>query len=205
MLKQALRAAAVLALVAAVAAPVAVAAPASESAPTPTAIALPAPEAAHGAPAVTSASALKGQARLGYEVAGEEVRVTVDARSTFDLGSIPTRSWGTFRISHVVDGRDYWGDFEVDCLTTGGPTATVTGRLIRTSPSHPWQTHLDPNTRMGLSFHVPRNGEARVGLSGATAKGAPLLTRCMAPAADMAVVDGGYILRDRNASLVSDR
>ncbi|MFJ8076855.1 hypothetical protein ACIQ7Q_23665 [Streptomyces sp. NPDC096176] len=205
MLKHALRAAAVLALVAVVAAPVAVAAPASESAPTPAAIAVLAHGAAHGAPAVTSASALKGQARLGYEVAGEEVRVTVDARSTFDLGSIPTRSWGSFRISHVIDGRDYWGDFEVDCLTTGGPTATVTGRLVRTSPVHPWQTHLDPHTRMGLSFHVPRNGEARVGLSGATAKGAPLLTRCMAPAADMAVVDGGYILRDRNASLVSDR
>lgn len=89
-------------------------------------------------------------------------------------------------------------DFVVDCLTAGGPTATVTGRLVRTSPGHPWQTHLDPNTRMGLGFHVPGDGEARVGMSGATAKGAPLLTKCMAPAADMAVVEGGYALQDRD-------
>lgn len=42
------------------------------------------------------------------------------------------------------DGRmDYWGEFKVDCLTTGGPTATVTGRLVRTSPGHPWLTTLD--------------------------------------------------------------
>jgi hypothetical protein len=38
---------------------------------------------------------------------------------------------------------------------------------------------------------------ARAGLSGATAPKAPLLTRCMAPAADMAVTEGGYTLRDR--------
>lgn len=201
MLKQTLRAAAVVALVAVVAAPVAVAAPASApsaAARTPAAVAALMPGAAPGAPAAAArTSALKGEARLGYEVAEEEVRVTVDARSTSTVGSVPVRSWGTFRISHAIGGRDYWGDFEVDCLTTGGPTATVTGRLVRTSPDHPWRTHLDPDTRMGLSFYVPRNGEARVGLSGATAKGAPLLTRCMAPAADMAVVDGGYTLRDR--------
>ncbi|MGW7363241.1 hypothetical protein ACWGI8_07400 [Streptomyces sp. NPDC054841] len=183
MLKKTLRAAAVLALVAAVAAP---------------AVAAPAPEAAPDAPPTTLASSLQGEARLGYDIAEEEVRVTVDAHSTYTVGGIPTRSWGTFRISHVIDGRDYWGDFEVDCLTTGGPTATVTGRLVRTSAGHPWQTHLDPHTRMGVSFYVPRNGKARAGLSGATAKGAPLLTKCMAPAADMAVVDGGYTLRDRD-------
>ncbi|GAA4936082.1 hypothetical protein ACFPM3_06225 [Streptomyces coeruleoprunus] len=190
MLDHTLRAAVALALVAAVAAPAAASAPA----PTPTAAA-----SAPGASPATLLSALKGEARLSYPVADEEVRVTVDAHSTYAAGSIPTRSWGTFRISHVIDGRDYWGDFRVDCLTTGGPTATVTGRLVRTSPGHPWRTHLDPHTRMGLSFHVPERGEARVGLSGATAKGAPLLTTCMAPAADMTVVDGGYALRDRNA------
>ncbi|WP_328389707.1 hypothetical protein OHS81_34040 [Streptomyces sp. NBC_00400] len=183
MLKQILRAATVLAL----AAPVAAAAPAP----------VPAPEAASHTPAATLVSALKGKARLSYPVAEEKVRVTVDAHSTYAAGGIPTRSWGTFRISHVIDGRDYWGDFEVDCLTTGGPTATVTGRLVRTSPGHPWQTHLDPHTRMGVSFYVPKSGKARAGLSGATPKGAPVLTKCMAPAADMAVIEGGYALRDR--------
>ncbi|MBO8194146.1 hypothetical protein ITI46_21145 [Streptomyces oryzae] len=184
MLKQILRATAVVALIAAVATPVAVAAPS--------------PEAAPGAPAaVARTSVLKGQARLGYPVAEEKVRVTVNAHSTFAEGSFPTRSWGTFRISHVIDGRNYWGDFKVDCLTTGGPTATVTGRLVRTSPGHPWRTQLDPHTRMGVSFYVPHHGKARAGLSGATAKRAPLLSKCMAPAADMPVVEGGYTLRDR--------
>ncbi|MFF0435976.1 hypothetical protein ACFYU9_27680 [Streptomyces sp. NPDC004327] len=193
MSKHLLRAAAALALVAAVATPVA-AAPAPEPVPHP------APVTASVTQATTSA--LKGEARLGYDVKTETVRVSVDAHAGFERGSIPTRSWGTFRISHVIDGRDYWGDFEVDCLRTGGPTATVTGRLVRTSPGHPWQTALEPHTRMGLSFFVPgnhANGPARVGLSGATLKGEPLLTRCMAPAADMPVTEGGYALSDRHA------
>ncbi|CAL9403552.1 hypothetical protein SUDANB176_01514 [Streptomyces sp. enrichment culture] len=173
--KRSLRAAAVLALVAALAAPAAASTP---------------------APPPTAAVSLQGTARLGYPVAEEEVRVTVDAHAAFGAGSFPTRSWGTFRISHVVDGRDHWGVFEVDCLTSGGPTATVTGRLVRTSPGHVWRRELEPHTRMGVSFHVPRGGTARVGLSGATAKGEPLLTRCMAPAADMEVVDGRYSLRE---------
>ncbi|MBD0423969.1 hypothetical protein H0H10_33225 [Streptomyces sp. TRM S81-3] len=180
MLKHTLRAAAVLALVAAVAVP------AAASTPVP-------PETT--APPRSAAASLQGTARLGYPVAEEEVRVSVDAHAAYGPGSFPVRSWGTFRISHVVGGRDHWGDFEVDCLTTGGPTATVTGRLVRTSPGHVWRTELEPHTRMGVSFHVPPGGTARVGLSGATAKGEPLLTRCMAPAADMEVVDGRYSLR----------
>lgn len=182
MLNRTLRATALLALVAAVAAPVAVAAPAP-----------PSPETA-----TVSVSSLKGDARMDYPVANQEVRVSVDARSTYAVGSIPQRSWGTFRISHAQDGKLYWGEFKVDCLTTGGPTATVTGRLVRTSPGHPWLTTLDPHTRMGVSFLVPEKGEARIGLSGATKKGEPLLTKCMAPSADAKVVDGGYTLRDRS-------
>jgi hypothetical protein len=51
---------------------------------------------------------------------------------------------------------------------------------------------------MGVSFYVPQTGQARIGLSGATKKGDPLLTKCMAPAAAK-VVDGGYTLRDRSS------
>ncbi|WP_405851814.1 hypothetical protein OG361_03655 [Streptomyces sp. NBC_00090] len=192
MLDKALRATALLALVAAVAAPVAVAAPA------PALLTVAAP--ASGAVTVSS---LKGDARMDYPVADQEVRVSVDAHSTYTVGSIPQHSWGTFRISHFQDGELYWGEFKVDCLTTGGPTATVTGRLVRTSPGHPWLTMLEPRTRMGVSFLVPERGEARIGLSGATKKGEPSLTKCMAPAAAAKVVDGGYTLRDRGRQDVS--
>ncbi|MFF4740801.1 hypothetical protein ACFY2W_33655 [Streptomyces sp. NPDC001262] len=188
MLNRTLRATALLAVVAAVAAPVAVAAPARET----TTVS-----------SLSSLSSLKGEARMDYPVANQEVRVSVDARSTYTVGSIPQRSWGTFRISHAQDGKVYWGEFKVDCLTTGGPTATVTGRLVRTSPGHPWRTVLDPHTRMGVSFFVPEKGkgEARIGLSGATKKGEPLLTKCMAPAADAEIVDGGYTLHEAQRAL----
>ncbi|MFF0740875.1 hypothetical protein ACFYVL_10775 [Streptomyces sp. NPDC004111] len=227
LLKRALRVTAVVGLVAAVAAPVAVAAPAPvpEAGPTtpPAATAAltpgttgtsgtagttgtagtagsPAPITAPGAPGTARVSALKGEARVGYEVGEDEVRVSVNARSTYGPGSIPTRSWGTFRISHRQQGKLAWGEFAVDCLTTGGPNATVTGRLVRTSPDHPWTKLLEPHTRMGVSLSVPARGTSYVGLSGATAKGSPLLTRCMAPAADMPVIEGGYTLRDRKQS-----
>ncbi|GAA2464592.1 hypothetical protein ACFPFX_20995 [Streptomyces mauvecolor] len=183
MLTRTLRATALLALVVAVTAPVAVAAPAPTAPP---------------ARESTTVSSLKGDARMDYAVADQEVRVSVDAHSTYGVGSIPQRSWGTFRISHAQDGKLYWGEFQVDCLTTGGPTATVTGRLVRTSPGHPWLTTLDPHTRMGVSFYIPETGQARIGLSGATKKGDPLLTKCMAPAADAKVVDGGYALHDHS-------
>ncbi|MEU1820568.1 hypothetical protein ABZ543_36125 [Streptomyces roseifaciens] len=158
-------------------------------------------------PKRTTSSSIQGEARMGYPVDGHDIRVSVDARSTFAQGNKPLQSGGTFRIFHKVEhpGGEpevYWGDFKVDCLTTGGPTATVTGTLERTSPGHPWRTHLEPHVRMGVSFYVPEGkggGPARIGLSGASLKKEkkPPLTPCMAPAADSPVVAGGYTLKDR--------
>ncbi|MDT9692608.1 hypothetical protein Q5762_30620 [Streptomyces sp. P9(2023)] len=85
MLKTSLRAAAVLALVAAVASPVAIAAPA--------------PALAEESATVLRSS-LRGAARMDYPVADEDVRFSVDAHSTYGPVSLPTRSWGTFRLSH---------------------------------------------------------------------------------------------------------
>ncbi|MGW8886287.1 hypothetical protein [Streptomyces sp. NPDC055749] len=130
MLNRTLRATALLALVAAVTAPVTVAAPASPS------------------PETVALSSLKGDAHTDHPVANQELRVFVNSRSTCTVGSIPQHSWGTFRISHAQDGKLYWGEFKVDCLTAGGPTATVTGRLVRTSGDHPWLAMLDPHTHM---------------------------------------------------------
>ncbi|MEV0324506.1 hypothetical protein ACIBKX_39090 [Streptomyces sp. NPDC050658] len=158
-------------------------------------------------------ASLKGQSRMDFPdpAGGHDIRVTVDARAVFDPNgaSLPTRSWGTFRIYHRIDptndrpGTVNWGDFKVDCLTTGGPTATVTGKLVKAAPGGAWEQFLDrpEGVRMGVSFYVPEKstggGPARIGLSGATAENEPLLTKCMAPAADAAVIDGGYHLKAR--------
>ncbi|MEU6037796.1 hypothetical protein ABZ801_20545 [Actinomadura sp. NPDC047616] len=163
---------------------------------------------AHSTPSAGSTSSIKGKARMYFPAPGHNIWVTVDAHSEFtNSPSIPTRSWGTFRIYHGVDQPGVpanWGDFEVDCLTTGGPTATVTGRLVRTTPGGPWEQagYLERHVRMGVSFYVAEKGAgpSRIGLSGGTPEGEPLLTKCMAPAADAPVLHGGYTLKDRRPS-----
>ncbi|MFC8093072.1 hypothetical protein [Streptomyces sp. NPDC057301] len=77
---------------------------------------------------------------MDYSDAGHDIQVTVDAHATFKgIGwTKPDKAWGSFRIYHRMPAahgepeKVNWGDFKVDCLTSGGPTATVTGRLVRT-------------------------------------------------------------------------
>lgn len=146
-------------------------------------------------------SSITGSARMDFPPPGHVVRVTVDAHAKFapDGSSFPKRSWGTFRVSHRVNEpgqppRVNWGDFEVDCLTTGGPTATVTGRLVRAAPDSPWTL----GDRTGLSFYVSKHkGRSRIGMAGSPEIPLP---RCMAPAADSLVIEGGYTLKDRHPS-----
>ncbi|MFF0523417.1 hypothetical protein ACFYTC_32335 [Actinomadura nitritigenes] len=154
-------------------------------------------------PVGAKATHLKGWARMYFPAPDNDIQVTVDAHATFDPNGAwrPTRSWGTFRISHrfkLPDGTWFtnWGDLKVDCLTTGGPTATVTGTLNRVTPGGPWEDMLKEHTRMGISFYVAgRNaGPSRIGLSGAPLPGEGELSRCMAPAADAPLIKGGYTL-----------
>ncbi|MFF5208901.1 hypothetical protein [Streptosporangium sp. NPDC000396] len=161
---------------------------------------------AESTPTATTTSSIKGWARMYFPAPGNDVQITVDAHSEFtqESPSIPTRSWGTFRIYHGVDEpgkphQENWGELEVDCLTTGGPTATVTGILVRTTPGGPWEDLVKRRVRMGVSFYVAGKGAgpSRIGLSGATLKGEPPLTRCMAPAPDAPVTKGGYTLKDK--------
>ena len=152
----------------------------------PLAIALP------GQPAsATPASAtITGWARMYFPAPGNDVEATVDAHATFGPGEFPTKSWGTFRIYHRIDttGQTYvnWGDFAVDCVTVGGPTATVTGTLVRAAPDTPWRLGV----RTGLSFYVAGKA-SRIGIAGMPA---PPLSPCMAPAANAPLVRGGYQL-----------
>ncbi|MFB6503225.1 MULTISPECIES: hypothetical protein [unclassified Streptomyces] len=173
----------------------------------------PAPEpdrtARASAPSGALTSSLKGRGRMDYPDAGHDIRVTVDAHATFrGVGwAEPDKSWGTFRIYHRMPAAESgpapvnWGDFEVDCLTSGGPTATVTGRLVRTGGNvGGWDDYLKRHIRMGISFYVGEgkgSGPSRIGLSGGTEEGEPLLSKCMAPAADSKVIKGGYHLTDK--------
>ncbi|MFF8710113.1 hypothetical protein ACF07T_01545 [Streptomyces sp. NPDC015184] len=178
-----------------------------------TAATAPAPEPDRTARASTPSgaltSSLKGRARMDYPDAGHDIRVTVDAHATFKgVGwAEPDKSWGTFRIYHRMPAAEggpemvNWGDFEVDCLTSGGPTATVTGRIVRTGGNvGGWDDYLKRHIRMGISFYVGEgkgSGPSRIGLSGGTEDGEPLLSKCMAPAADSKVIKGGYDLTDK--------
>ncbi|MFI0712879.1 hypothetical protein ACH4SK_19965 [Streptomyces inhibens] len=157
-------------------------------------------------PGATTTAGIKGWARMYFPAPGNDVQVSVDAHGTYTSMSpvFPTRAWGTFRISHRIDQPDgrppltYWADFKVDCLTTGGPTATVTGTVVRASdnPRDPWQDMLKDHVRMGVSFYVAGKdgGPSRIGLSGEAGR---TLSKCMAPAADAPVIKGGYRLKDK--------
>ncbi|MER6089729.1 hypothetical protein [Streptomyces bluensis] len=161
------------------------------------------------APSGTVTSRLKGWGRMDYPDAGQDIQVTVDAHATFKgVGwSKPDKAWGTFRIYHRMPATNgepemvNWGDFKVDCLTSGGPTATVTGRIMRTGGNTgAWDGYLKRHIRMGISFYVGEgkdSGPSRIGLSGGTEEGEPLLSKCMAPAADYKVIKGGYDLTDK--------
>ncbi|MFE9635115.1 hypothetical protein [Streptomyces sp. NPDC006463] len=159
-------------------------------------------------PAAETTAHIKGWGRLDYPVAGNDIRVTVDARAAFTKdGTFPTRSEGTLRLSHEMtqpDGasRTYWAELEVDCMTRGGPNATVTGRIVAASnnpadanyPEDPFQAMLKDHVRLGMSFYVAgRNGgPSRVGLSGVADK---TLSKCMAPAPSSEIVKGGFSLK----------
>ncbi|MEV4442017.1 hypothetical protein AB0K09_24015 [Streptomyces sp. NPDC049577] len=177
----------------------------ASTAPTPG----PGRDARASGPSGAVVSSLRGWGRMDYPVAGDDIQVTVDAHATFGgLGRArPDKSWGTFRIYHRMAAANgepekvNWGDFEVDCLTSGGPTATVTGRIVRTGGNAgAWDDYLKRHIRMGISFYVGAGkggGPGRIGLSGGTAEGEPLLSACMAPAADSKVTKGGYDLTDK--------
>jgi hypothetical protein len=148
--------------------------------------------AAHDpAPRTTS---VRGTALLANPV-DDEIRFTVDAHAVPDDagGPIPDRSWGTARLSHRFGQEDpprtIWFEVSVDCLATGGGTATVTGVIVRTAPG------AEAELGERLAFSIDDNGPGhrdRVGLAGPPETSG----RCMAPAAFFAVSEGGYTVRD---------
>lgn len=154
--------------------------------------------AAASAPAAANGDTahLRGSARVHFPPSpDDEVVVTVDAHARFAPGSpFPARSWGTARLSHLFTGEQpglIWYEIAVDCLMTGGRTATVTGVITTAAPEG--QAYV--GTRVGLSV-ADLGRRDQVGFTGVTQPGQPELTKCMAPGTFFTVRDGDFTVRD---------
>lgn len=151
----------------------------------------------------TFSASVRGWARLDwFGTPNNDLQVTVDAHAEYTANSrpFPTDAWGTARIYHRFDDENgnpigtAWADLRVDCVTVGGPTATITAMAVRTSPDlASWR-----DKRIGVSiYNAGRGGgQSRVGLSGVTEQNEPLLTPCMAPAATFPTTAGGYRFKE---------
>ncbi|MFD5327280.1 Repetin [Streptomyces sp. NPDC127092] len=92
------------------------------------------------------AAALTGSAKL-YRPAGDDITFTFDAHLAAKDTMDPQAATGTFRYSHY---KGDWGGYavaEVDCLTTGGKVAVVTGVVTDTDLPHL------KGKRVGISVH----------------------------------------------------
>ncbi|MFB6439390.1 hypothetical protein ACFCVY_21795 [Streptomyces sp. NPDC056411] len=90
----------------------------------------PAARPAHPAPAADAGPSLTGSAKL-YRSAGDNIHFTFDARFRKDQGPLDAK--GTFRFSHVFpNGTHGFAEGRIDCLMTGGKTATASGIVTRT-------------------------------------------------------------------------
>lgn len=92
------------------------------------------------------AAALTGTAKL-YRPAGDDITFSFDAHLAAKDNKDPQAATGTFRFSHYKDGKGGYAVAKVDCLTTGGKVAVVTGKVI--------ETDVDAfrNKRVGVSVH----------------------------------------------------
>ncbi|WP_017242204.1 hypothetical protein [Streptomyces sp. SS] len=101
---------------------------------------------ADGRPVVREAAALTGTAKL-YRPAGDDITFSFDAHLAAKDNKDPQAATGTFRFSHYKDGKGGYAVAKVDCLTTGGKVAVVTGKVI--------ETDVDAfrNKRVGVSVH----------------------------------------------------
>ncbi|SCK46952.1 MULTISPECIES: hypothetical protein [unclassified Streptomyces] len=152
---------------------------------------------------------VRGAGRIDYVYSPDDtIRFGVDAEALpftrplpgVELPGLPTDARGTVRISHHVQatGRTGWSVADVDCLVTGGGTATLTATVRRSNA-------LDPGTRFGVSVQQGRQGQPdRLGFSWGVVNVAADTTgglkaspvgSCMAPAPFAPVTEGGFTVR----------
>lgn len=155
-----------------------------------------------GSPAAERATTgvVKGSGRIMYADPDDDVRFTVDATVTYPPGTTDPfagKAQGTARVFHhfanAPTPTTIWADISVDCVVTGGRSATVTGIVTATSPNNTdWI-----GQRVG--FNVADNGVGRfdrIGWSGPRMTGDPELRRCTAPAPFFTLKAGGYTVKD---------
>ncbi|GHG53566.1 hypothetical protein GCM10018779_15640 [Streptomyces griseocarneus] len=150
---------------------------------------------------------MSGQARISYAYSPkDEIRFSVDAQSApfsrpvdqFPMG-MPTDARGKVTIYHWSPGKKEArrGEAAVDCLVTGGDTATLTA-VVTTS-----QDPKEIGTRMGFSVRTGGPGKGRFGfhlgvsnLDVVDGKAVmPHVGTCMAPAPFAPVAEGGFTVR----------
>ncbi|MFB8205956.1 hypothetical protein [Kitasatospora purpeofusca] len=152
-------------------------------------------------------ASVSGKGRISYAFSPEdEIWFTVDAHAkpysrplpgTDAPDGLPTDAVGTVHYSHRVaaTGVVYSAEAAVDCLSTGGPVATLTA-VVTTSDTG------NADQRIGLSIYrgSDRDG-ARLGFSWGVANldmgpdqkpYQPVVGTCMAPAPFAPVIRGGF-------------
>ncbi|MFJ5878941.1 Repetin [Streptomyces sp. S1] len=120
------------------------------------------------------AAALTGTAKL-YRPAGDDITFSFDAHLAAADTMDPRAATGTFRFSHYKDGQGGYAVAKVDCLTTGGTVAVVTGVVIETDVAE------FRNERVGISVHDDGKRD-RLGYSWIAKEGDAELPPCMSPA-----------------------
>ncbi|MEU5160186.1 hypothetical protein AB0G74_11335 [Streptomyces sp. NPDC020875] len=153
-------------------------------------------------------ASVKGKGRIHFTLRPKDtIRFEVDAVSVpysqplpgLPTG-MPTDGEGTLRYSHYNPdtGETGWAVADIDCVSTGGKTATVTAIIRRTNAER-------VGKRVGISFQQGEHGApARLGFSwgvvnldgGTDADGQLGGTgTCQAPAPFSRVTEGGYRIR----------
>ncbi|GAB7188383.1 hypothetical protein ATKI12_8214 [Kitasatospora sp. Ki12] len=152
-------------------------------------------------------ASVSGTARISYAFSpNDEIWFTVDAQAvpythrfpgTKAAEGLPTDARGSVRYSHrdSSTGKTYSAEAEVDCLSTGGPVATLTAVVTRSDVGNVgeriglsvYQGGGREGGRLGFSWGV---GNLDVGADGKLYQ--PVVGTCMAPAPFAPVLRGGF-------------